>query len=145
MSLALGLGGFGLVRTGQVLAAKKKAVKTHKVPATRDKYLTTQYKKQNRDQITKIASGQAVEAAAYYEAYLTQLPEDLESLFGMAAACAQTCPSDAIVFGNLRDDASRANQLAQQPRSYHALQVLNTRPGVTYLAKVRRSEEDNHG
>ena len=60
-------------------------------------------------------------------------------------ACAQTCPSEAIVFGNLRDGASRANQLAQQPRSYHALQVLNTRPGVTYLAKVRRSDEENHG
>jgi len=60
-------------------------------------------------------------------------------------ACAQTCPSDAIAFGNMRDDASRVSKLAQQPRSYHALQVLNTRPGVTYLAKVRRSEEDNHG
>jgi molybdopterin-containing oxidoreductase family iron-sulfur binding subunit len=60
-------------------------------------------------------------------------------------ACAQTCPSEAIVFGNLRDEASRVNQLAQQPRSYHALQVLNTRPGVTYLARVRRHDEENHG
>jgi molybdopterin-containing oxidoreductase family iron-sulfur binding subunit len=60
-------------------------------------------------------------------------------------ACAQTCPSNAIVFGNLRDDASKARTLAGQPRSYHALHVLNTRPGVTYLAKVQRSEEENHG
>ena len=90
LSLALCLGGLGLVRTGQVLAARKKVVKTHKVPQSREKYISTQYKKQNRDQITKIASGQAVEAAAYYEAYLTQIPDDLESMFGMAAACAQT-------------------------------------------------------
>jgi len=90
LSLALCLGGLGLVRTGQVLAARQKAVKTHKVPATRDKYLNTQYKKQNRDQITRIASGHAAQAAAYYEAYLKQIPDDLESMFGMAAACAQT-------------------------------------------------------
>jgi molybdopterin-containing oxidoreductase family iron-sulfur binding subunit len=63
-------------------------------------------------------------------------------------ACAQTCPSDAIVFGNLRDEQARVNQAARQgaPRSYHALQVLNTRPGVAYLAKVvRDDDEENHG
>jgi molybdopterin-containing oxidoreductase family iron-sulfur binding subunit len=58
-------------------------------------------------------------------------------------ACAQTCPSDAIVFGNLRDDASSAVKQAQenQARSYHALHMLNTRPSITYLAKVKREEE----
>jgi molybdopterin-containing oxidoreductase family iron-sulfur binding subunit len=55
-------------------------------------------------------------------------------------ACAQTCPSQAIVFGNLRDEKSRAlGQSRDNPlRSYHALQVLNTRPSVTYLARVTR-------
>ena len=90
LSLALCLGGACLDGTGEVLGAAKKAVKTHKVPATREKYLTTQYKKQNRDQITRIALGEAAQAAAYYEAYLKQIPDDLESMFGMVAACAQT-------------------------------------------------------
>jgi molybdopterin-containing oxidoreductase family iron-sulfur binding subunit len=55
-------------------------------------------------------------------------------------ACAQTCPSQAIVFGNLRDEASRAVRLARaaEARSYHALHVLNTRPAVSYLARVIR-------
>jgi len=54
-------------------------------------------------------------------------------------ACAQTCPTDAIVFGNLRDEESRAVKLGDDPvRGYHALHVLNTRPAVTYLAKVDR-------
>ena len=53
-------------------------------------------------------------------------------------ACQQTCPSNAITFGNLRDDASVVSQKADGKRGYHALQVLNTRPAVTYLSKVVR-------
>jgi anaerobic selenocysteine-containing dehydrogenase/Fe-S-cluster-containing dehydrogenase component len=56
-------------------------------------------------------------------------------------ACAQACPSDAIVFGNLNDPESRVRQLSQDRRGYHVLEDLNTRPAVTYLAKVfHRSE-----
>jgi len=53
-------------------------------------------------------------------------------------ACQQTCPSNAIAFGNLRDDASAVSQKADSKRGYHALHVLNTRPAVTYLSKVVR-------
>ncbi len=53
-------------------------------------------------------------------------------------ACQQTCPSNAITFGNLRDDASAVSQKADSKRAYHALHVLNTRPAVTYLSKVVR-------
>ena len=63
-------------------------------------------------------------------------------------ACAQTCPSDAIVFGNLKDAKSEARtQIREnQGRAYHALQVLNTRPGITYLAKVERADDrEDHG
>ena len=53
-------------------------------------------------------------------------------------ACAQTCPAQAIVFGDLNDPASRVSQLSAADRGYHALGVLNTRPAVTYLKKVIR-------
>jgi anaerobic selenocysteine-containing dehydrogenase/Fe-S-cluster-containing dehydrogenase component len=51
-------------------------------------------------------------------------------------ACAQACPSDAIVFGDLRDPASKAARLQQNPRGYRVLEDLNTRSAITYLAKV---------
>ena len=57
-------------------------------------------------------------------------------------ACQQSCPSDAISFGNVRDKASAPVKRAEQgaARAYHALQILNTRSAVTYLGKVRREE-----
>jgi molybdopterin-containing oxidoreductase family iron-sulfur binding subunit len=52
-------------------------------------------------------------------------------------ACQQACPADAIVFGDLHDPASRVAQLARDGRAYHVLDELGTRPGVSYLARVR--------
>jgi molybdopterin-containing oxidoreductase family iron-sulfur binding subunit len=52
-------------------------------------------------------------------------------------ACAQACPSDAIVFGNAADPGSRVAQLQQDPRGYRVLEDLNTRSAITYLAKVQ--------
>jgi molybdopterin-containing oxidoreductase family iron-sulfur binding subunit len=56
-------------------------------------------------------------------------------------ACAQSCPSDAIVFGDLHDKTSRVAQLSEDPRGYHVFAALNTRPAVTYLARVVHEQE----
>jgi len=56
-------------------------------------------------------------------------------------ACAQACPSDAIVFGNVKDPESRVSKLKQNHRGYHVFEDLNIRPAVTYLAKVRHRSE----
>ncbi|TLN02742.1 4Fe-4S ferredoxin, partial [bacterium] len=48
-------------------------------------------------------------------------------------ACAQTCPSEAIVFGNLADPGSRVARLARSPRGFRLLEDLGIHPSVTYL------------
>lgn len=54
----------------------------------------------------------------------------------VVTACQQSCPADAIVFGDLNDPGSRVSQLAVDGRGYHVLEDLNTRPAITYLARV---------
>jgi anaerobic selenocysteine-containing dehydrogenase/Fe-S-cluster-containing dehydrogenase component len=54
----------------------------------------------------------------------------------MVPACAQTCPTSAIHFGNLMDRESRVRQMVQDPRAYQVMGYLNTKPAVIYLKKV---------
>jgi molybdopterin-containing oxidoreductase family iron-sulfur binding subunit len=51
-------------------------------------------------------------------------------------ACAQACPAQAIVFGNLKDRAARVSQLKAEPLDYELLGDLNTKPRTTYLGKL---------
>ena len=53
-------------------------------------------------------------------------------------ACAQTCPTDALVFGNMKDPESRAAKLAKSDRHYKLLETLGAEPNVIYLKKVER-------
>jgi molybdopterin-containing oxidoreductase family iron-sulfur binding subunit len=55
----------------------------------------------------------------------------------IVTACAQACPSQAIVFGDLNDKASRVARLHASPRRYGLLEDLQTKPRTTYLAAVR--------
>ncbi len=56
----------------------------------------------------------------------------------VSPACAQSCPTNAIAFGNLDDPDSRVAQLSRDGRRYKILEELNTRPAVTYLERERR-------
>lgn len=51
-------------------------------------------------------------------------------------ACAQTCPTNAIVFGDLKDPNSLVSRLKKDRRAYRVLENLNTEPAITYLKKV---------
>ena len=51
-------------------------------------------------------------------------------------ACQQTCPADAIVFGDLNDKDSSVVDRKADPRNYVLLGDLNNRPRTSYLGKV---------
>lgn len=60
---------------------------------------------------------------------------DLEVL----TACQQSCPTDAIIFGNLNDSKSRVSELKKLSHHYSLLNELGTQPRTTYLSCIRNS------
>lgn len=58
-------------------------------------------------------------------------------------ACQQTCPSGAIVFGDINDKNSDVYKLFNNERSYHVLEDIGVQPSVKYMGKVRNTFENN--
>jgi Fe-S-cluster-containing dehydrogenase component len=62
----------------------------------------------------------------------------------IVTACAQSCPTEAIVFGDMRDPESRISKLLRREdgeRAFHALDAINVQPNVTYLTKIRNADK----
>jgi molybdopterin-containing oxidoreductase family iron-sulfur binding subunit len=65
-------------------------------------------------------------------------------------ACQAACPTNAIVFGDIRNPANAVARLKAEPRSYGLLEELNTLPRTTYLARLSNpnpeiASEGHHG
>jgi molybdopterin-containing oxidoreductase family iron-sulfur binding subunit len=52
-------------------------------------------------------------------------------------ACSQSCPANAIVFGDMNDDQSELIKLMNSGRRYNLLEELFTMPSVNYLTKIK--------
>jgi molybdopterin-containing oxidoreductase family iron-sulfur binding subunit len=60
----------------------------------------------------------------------------------VVTACQQTCPTDAIVFGDLTDPQSRVVERKASSRNYVLLAELGNRPRTSYLARIRNPHPD---
>lgn len=56
-------------------------------------------------------------------------------------ACEQSCPTGAIVFGDMNDPNSRVSKMFSQERSYALLEEFHAAPSVRYLSKIRNTWE----
>ncbi len=62
----------------------------------------------------------------------TRIPRD-----SFTTACAQACPTEAIVFGDVSDPESRVSKMKKQDRNYQLLKYLNVKTRTSYLARIR--------
>jgi len=62
----------------------------------------------------------------------TLIPRD-----SFTTACAQACPTEAIVFGDVKDPESRVSKMKAQNRNYRLLEYLNVNTRTSYLARIR--------
>ncbi len=67
----------------------------------------------------------------------TATPERKDWGNDVTPACAQACPAEAIVFGDLKDPAARVLKKHQDPRRYDLLHELGTLPRTAFLVKLR--------
>ena len=60
-------------------------------------------------------------------------------------ACQTACPTHAIVFGNAVDTTTAISKTREEnkQRSFHVLEQLHVLPNVTYMAKIRNTDEDD--
>ncbi|MBC7745319.1 MAG: TAT-variant-translocated molybdopterin oxidoreductase [Flavobacterium sp.] len=56
-------------------------------------------------------------------------------------ACQQTCPTNAIIFGDSNDPKSAVSKALTSERTYYVLEEINTLPGVGYQTKIRNIAE----
>jgi MoCo/4Fe-4S cofactor protein with predicted Tat translocation signal len=56
-------------------------------------------------------------------------------------ACQQTCPTNAIIFGDKNDPNSAVSKALGNERTYYVLEEINTQPGVGYQTKVRNTQQ----
>lgn len=59
------------------------------------------------------------------------------------SACAQACPTGAIVFGNANDNNSTVSKIRNENprRLFYVLEQIHTLPNISYLAKIRNTDE----
>jgi molybdopterin-containing oxidoreductase family iron-sulfur binding subunit len=103
---------------------------------------TPQFKMMRNPNVTVRSRG-VMEKCTYCVQRITQHRVDAERADTLIkdgelqTACQQSCPANAIIFGNINDPNSKVAKLKGTPRNYSLLGELNTRPRTTYLAEVR--------
>ncbi len=80
------------------------------------------------------------------EAEIRAIDENRYILDGeIQTACQQVCPTRAIVFGDINNQANQVAQLKKEKHDYALLAELNTRPRTTFLAELKNPNPELGG
>jgi Fe-S-cluster-containing dehydrogenase component len=60
-------------------------------------------------------------------------------------ACQESCPAEAISFGDLANENSTVSKVKASPRNYELLKYIGTRPRTSYLARLRNPNKEMPG
>ena len=64
-------------------------------------------------------------------------------------ACQQSCPADALTFGDMNNPESAVSKAFAEKRTYQLLEELNNTPAVRYRTKIRNvsslKKDKQHG
>jgi MoCo/4Fe-4S cofactor protein with predicted Tat translocation signal len=60
----------------------------------------------------------------------------------VTTACQDACISNAITFGDMNDKSSEYSKMRDHELGYYVLEELNTRPNITYIAKLRNTDQE---
>ena len=60
----------------------------------------------------------------------------------VVTACQEACVSSAIQFGDMNDKSSELQKYRNHNLAYHVLEEIKVKPNVTYIAKLRNTEEE---
>lgn len=60
-------------------------------------------------------------------------------------ACQQSCPANAIVFGDMNDPDSEISKRMKDPRYYRVLEEIGVRPSIGYMTLVRHRDVEEGG
>ena len=105
---------------------------------------TPQYKMMRNPDVTVRSRG-VMEKCTYCVQRITEYrikseesgTTDFNTDADLKTACQQSCPANAITFGNINVADSQVSKLKKNQRNYGLLDDLNTRPRTTYLAEIR--------
>jgi molybdopterin-containing oxidoreductase family iron-sulfur binding subunit len=85
---------------------------------------------------SKKAAARATDSTISDEHKAKLLRQSKDAIEGIDTACAQSCPTEAIVFGNMANENSRVSKLKREPTNYGLLVDRGTQPRTTYLPRV---------
>jgi molybdopterin-containing oxidoreductase family iron-sulfur binding subunit len=60
---------------------------------------------------------------------------------GLEPACVDTCPTDALVFGDIDDPATPISQYLKEKQTWQLLEDVGTRPSVYYVGGTPPNSE----